>query len=37
MESYWNNLGNDHELNLIKWINRFENEIIFRVATGDKK
>ena len=32
MESYWNNFGDD----LIKWINRFENEIIFRVVTGIK-
>ncbi|CAB5356512.1 unnamed protein product [Rhizophagus irregularis] len=24
MESYWNNLGEDHELDLIKWLRRFE-------------
>jgi hypothetical protein len=29
MESYWNNLGEDKELDLIKWMHRFTNEIIF--------
>ncbi|GBB96101.1 hypothetical protein RclHR1_26820001 [Rhizophagus clarus] len=36
MESYWNNLGEDYELDLIKWMRRFTNEIIFKVATGTK-
>ena len=36
MESYWNELGENHELNLIKWMHRFTNEIIFRIATGVK-
>ncbi|CAB4403745.1 unnamed protein product [Rhizophagus irregularis] len=39
MESYWNNLGEDHELDLIKWLRRFANEMIFmifRIATGVK-
>ncbi|GET03256.1 cytochrome P450 [Rhizophagus clarus] len=36
MESYWNNLGEDYELDLIKWMRRFTNEMIFKVATGTK-
>ncbi|GBC03326.1 hypothetical protein RclHR1_05070010 [Rhizophagus clarus] len=36
MESYWNNLGEDYELDLIKWTRRFTNEIIFKIATGTK-
>jgi hypothetical protein len=36
MESYWNNLGEDYELDLIKWMRRFTNEMIFRIATGVK-
>ncbi|POG70192.1 cytochrome P450 [Rhizophagus irregularis DAOM 181602=DAOM 197198] len=36
MESYWNNLGEDHELDLIKWLRRFANEMIFRISTGVK-
>src|SRR3954454_25282012 len=36
MESYWNNLGENKELDLIKWIRRFANEIIFQIATGIK-
>jgi hypothetical protein len=36
MEVYWNNLGEDHELDLIKWIRRFTNEMIFRISTGVK-
>ncbi|GBB89370.1 hypothetical protein RclHR1_16020001 [Rhizophagus clarus] len=36
MESYWNNLGEDYELNLIKWMRRFTNEMIFKIATGTK-
>jgi hypothetical protein len=36
LESYWNNLGENHELDLIKWMRRFTNEMIFKVATGTK-
>ena len=36
MESYWNELGENHELNLKKWMHRFTNEIIFRISTGVK-
>ncbi|CAB4413102.1 unnamed protein product [Rhizophagus irregularis] len=36
MESYWNNLGEDYELNLTKWMRRFTNDIILRIATGTK-
>ncbi|EXX75970.1 hypothetical protein RirG_037320 [Rhizophagus irregularis DAOM 197198w] len=36
MESYWNNLGEDYELNLTKWMHRFTNEMIFRISTGVK-
>ncbi|CAG8636749.1 12752_t:CDS:2 [Funneliformis caledonium] len=36
MESCWNNLGENHELNLSKWMHRFTNEIIFKVTTGVK-
>src|SRR5205085_388761 len=36
MESYWNNLGENRELDLTKWIRRFTNDIIFRIATGVK-
>jgi hypothetical protein len=36
MESYWNNLGENRELDLIKWMRRFTNEIIFRISTGVK-
>jgi hypothetical protein len=36
MESYWNNLGEDYELDLIKWMRRFTNEMIFKIATGTK-
>ncbi|CAB5191623.1 cytochrome P450 [Rhizophagus irregularis DAOM 181602=DAOM 197198] len=36
MESYWNNLGEDHELDLIKWMRRFTSEMIFRISTGVK-
>ncbi|CAB5367080.1 unnamed protein product [Rhizophagus irregularis] len=36
MESYWNNLGEDYELNLTKWMRRFTNDIILRIATGIK-
>ena len=34
METCWNNLGENHELDLIKWLYRFSNEIIFRISTG---
>ncbi|GBB96544.1 hypothetical protein RclHR1_02780007 [Rhizophagus clarus] len=36
MESCWDNLGEDHELDLIKWMRRFTNEMIFKIATGTK-
>jgi cytochrome P450 len=36
MESYWNKLGEDYEVDLIKWMRRFTNEMIFRIATGVK-
>src|ERR1044072_4795075 len=36
MESCWNNLGENQELDLIKWMRRFTNEIIFKIATGVK-
>jgi hypothetical protein len=36
MESYWNNLGENHELDLSKWMHRFTNEIIFKISTGVK-
>ncbi|CAB4380785.1 unnamed protein product [Rhizophagus irregularis] len=36
MESCWNNLGENYELDLIKWMHRFSNEIIFRISTGVK-
>ncbi|GET03022.1 cytochrome P450 [Rhizophagus clarus] len=36
MESYWNNLEEDHELDLLKWMRRFTNEMIFKIATGTK-
>src|SRR5205814_7107084 len=36
MESYWNNLGENRELDLIKWMRRFTNEMIFRISTGTK-
>src|SRR5437763_14880880 len=36
METYWNNLGENNELNLIKWMRRFTNEIIFKISTGVK-
>ncbi|PKK66312.1 hypothetical protein RhiirC2_753642, partial [Rhizophagus irregularis] len=36
MDSYWNKLGEDYELDLIKWMRRFTNEMIFKIATGTK-
>ncbi|GBC03960.1 hypothetical protein RclHR1_05420004 [Rhizophagus clarus] len=36
MESYWNNLGNDYELDLTKWMKRFTNDMIFKITTGIK-
>ncbi|GBC07861.1 hypothetical protein RclHR1_07730014 [Rhizophagus clarus] len=36
METCWNNLGENYELDLIKWMYRFTNEIIFRISTGVK-
>src|SRR5205823_6187597 len=36
MESYWNKLGENRELDLTKWIRRFTNDMIFRISTGIK-
>jgi hypothetical protein len=36
MESYWNNLGENYEIDLMKWMHRFSNEMIFRISTGIK-
>ena len=36
MESYWNNLGENKELDLVKWSRRFMSEIMFRISTGVK-
>jgi hypothetical protein len=36
MESYWNNLGEDYELDLTKWMRRFTNDMIFKITTGVK-
>ncbi|CAB5199217.1 unnamed protein product [Rhizophagus irregularis] len=36
MESYWKNLGETHELDLIRWMHRFSNEMIFIISTGVK-
>ncbi|CAB5183205.1 unnamed protein product [Rhizophagus irregularis] len=36
MESYWNNLGENRELDLLQWMHRFTNEMIFRISTGVK-
>ncbi|CAB4399031.1 unnamed protein product [Rhizophagus irregularis] len=36
MEFYWNKLGEDYELDFIKWMLRFTNEIIFKISTGKK-
>ncbi|GBC12270.2 cytochrome P450 [Rhizophagus irregularis DAOM 181602=DAOM 197198] len=36
MDSYLNKLGEDYELDLIKWMRRFTNEMIFKIATGTK-
>ncbi|CAB4383269.1 unnamed protein product [Rhizophagus irregularis] len=36
MESYWNELGENHELDLTKWMQRFSNEMIFKISTGVK-
>jgi len=36
MEIYWNNLGENRELDLLKWMHRFTNEMIFRISTGVK-
>ena len=34
MESHWNNLGGNQELNLTEWMRRFTTDITFRIATG---
>jgi hypothetical protein len=31
MESYWNELGEDYEVDLIKWMHRFTNEMILEL------
>ncbi|CAG8746706.1 14685_t:CDS:2 [Cetraspora pellucida] len=36
MESYWNKLDESDELDITKWMHRFTNEIIFKIATGVK-
>jgi len=36
MEFYWNDLGENKELDLIKWMSRFTNETIFKISTGIK-
>jgi hypothetical protein len=36
MASYWINLGENHELNLSRWMHRFTSEIIFKISTGVK-
>ncbi|PKK60243.1 cytochrome P450 [Rhizophagus irregularis] len=36
MESHWKSLGDNHELDLSKWMHRFTNDMIFRVSTGVK-
>jgi hypothetical protein len=36
METCWNNLGEDYEIDLNKWMHRFTNEMIFRISTGAK-
>ncbi|CAG8782776.1 13382_t:CDS:2, partial [Dentiscutata erythropus] len=34
MESYWMKIGENKEIDLGKWMHRFTNEIIFKIATG---
>ncbi|GBC04534.1 hypothetical protein RclHR1_05720007 [Rhizophagus clarus] len=36
MESYWNNLGENYEMDIMKWMVRFSNDMIFRISTGLK-
>ncbi|CAB5195392.1 unnamed protein product [Rhizophagus irregularis] len=36
MESYWNKLGENHELDLIKWMHRFTNDMIFKISIGER-
>ncbi|GBB92772.1 hypothetical protein RclHR1_20520001 [Rhizophagus clarus] len=36
METCWNNLGENCELDLVKWMYRFTSEIAFRISTGVK-
>ena len=36
MESYWNNLGENRELDLTKWMHRFTADMIFKISTGIK-
>src|SRR5436853_3840735 len=32
MESYWNKLGENRELDLIKWMHRLSNDMIYRIS-----
>ena len=34
MERNGNDLGEDRGLDLVQWVRRFTNEIIFRISTG---
>ncbi|CAB5332171.1 unnamed protein product [Rhizophagus irregularis] len=36
MESFWNKLGENHELDLIKWMHRFSNDMIFKISIGKR-
>jgi hypothetical protein len=36
MESHWNSLGENRELDLSKWMHRFTHDMIFRISTGVK-
>jgi len=36
LEYYWNKLGENRELNLMKWMHGFTNDMIFIIATGKR-
>jgi hypothetical protein len=36
MESYWNKLGENYELDLMRWMHRFANDMIYKISTGEK-
>jgi hypothetical protein len=36
LESHWDNIGENKELDLIKWMRRFATDITFKIATGVK-